>query len=95
LVVLLLEPQSADSFFQWGYMLEILQRTEYFESYAMEPLATQMLEADPELRTEFEQRLQNDSEFAGNGRSRLDFFYERTGYYDQEFKLYPIARSLD
>jgi hypothetical protein len=95
LAVLLLEPQSPDSYFQWGFMLEVLQRTEYFEEYAMEPLAAQMLKADPELRTAFEQRLQNDTGFAGDGRARLDFFYEKTPYYDAEYRLYPVARSLE
>ncbi len=37
LVVLLLEPDSPDSFFQWGFFLEVLQRTEYIEAYAGDP----------------------------------------------------------
>ena len=44
LAMLLLEPASDDSFFQWGMMLEVLQRTEYFEAYVMEPMASRMLE---------------------------------------------------
>ncbi|MDX1626549.1 MAG: M14 family metallopeptidase, partial [Wenzhouxiangellaceae bacterium] len=48
LAVLLLEPQSPDSYFAWGDFASILQRTEYFEEYAMEPLARQMLDADPD-----------------------------------------------
>ena len=44
LAALLLEPQSADSFFQWGSFLEVLQRTEYSEAYVMEPLAERMME---------------------------------------------------
>ena len=57
LVMLLLEPASPDSYLQWGFMLEILQRTEYVESYVMEPLARRMLAADPELEAEFQRKL--------------------------------------
>jgi hypothetical protein len=94
LAMLLLEPQSPDGVFQWGFMLEVLQRTEYFESYAMEPMAREMLAEDPALNEEFEERLQ-DPEFAENPRARLDFFYERTPYFDRAWKRYPIARELD
>jgi hypothetical protein len=95
LAMLMLEPQSDDSLFQWGYLLEILQRTEYFEAYVMEPMARQMMTEDPELARAFEQKLRSDSEFAGNARARLEWFYERTPFYDQEWKLYPVARSID
>ncbi|MGD8377605.1 MAG: M14 family metallopeptidase, partial [Acidobacteriota bacterium] len=38
LAVLLLEPDSPDSFLRWGFFLEILQRTEYIEGYVIDPL---------------------------------------------------------
>jgi hypothetical protein len=89
----LLEPQAGDSFFQWGFFLEILSRTEYAEAYAMEPLAQQMLEEDPELKAEFEKRLEEDEAFRNDPRARLYFFYEKTPYYDQRYLLYPVARE--
>ena len=95
LAALLLEPASPDSFFQWGMMLEVLQRTEYFEDYALEPMARKMLENDPELAREFEERLTSDEEFAGNARARLEFFYERTPYFDQEYRVYPVMRETN
>ncbi|MFQ5527484.1 MAG: hypothetical protein ACE5GX_14620 [Thermoanaerobaculia bacterium] len=73
--------------------MEVLSRTEYFEAYAMEPLARRMLAADPELRAEFEARLEADEEFRGGARARLDFFYQCTPYYDQRYLLYPVARE--
>ena len=42
---MLLEPDGPDSFFQWGFFLACLQRTEYVEGYVMEPLAERMLAA--------------------------------------------------
>ena len=93
LAMLLLEPASPDSFFQWGFLLEILNRTEYVEAYVMEPMAQRMLAEDPALAEAFRARLLADSEFAGSPRRRLQWFYEKTPFYDREFRLYPIARS--
>jgi hypothetical protein len=95
LAVVLLEPQAADSLFQWGYFSEILQRTEYFEPYVMEPMARAMFEADPALRTEFAAKLEADTDFTGDATARLRWFYERTPYYDEEYRVYPVYRSLD
>lgn len=95
LTILLLEPASADSFFQWGYLLEFLQRTEYVEAYVMAPLAERMLAEDPALRRAFEQKLKEDKEFAGNPRARLQWFYEKTPYFDHRWRVYPIARSVE
>jgi hypothetical protein len=95
LAMLLLEPMSADSFFQWGLMLEVLQRTEYFEDYVLGPMAERMLGEDAALASEFEQQLADDEEFAGDRRARLEFFYERTPYFDREYRLYPIARETN
>ncbi len=94
LAVLLLEPASRDSFFQWGFFLEIFSRTEYVERYVMEPLARQMLAEDPGLRAEFEARLAADREFRASAAQRLSWFYERTPYYDERYLLYPVAREL-
>ena len=94
LATLLLEPASPDSFFQWGFFSEIFQRTEYAESYVLEPLADQMLNADPDLRAEFEQRLATDEEFAASPRQRLTWFYERSPLLDNRWRLYPVGREL-
>jgi hypothetical protein len=95
LAVVLLEPQAPDSLFQWGYFSEILQRTEYIEAYVMEPMARAMLDADPELREDFEAKLLADNEFAGDAGARLQWFYRRTPFYDDEHRVYPVYRSLD
>jgi len=94
LAVLLLEPQSQDSFFQWGFLLGCLQRTEYFENYAVEPMAAKMLAEDPALKQAFEEKLLQDKDFAANARARLEYFYGRTAYSDAEYRLYPIGRGL-
>jgi hypothetical protein len=92
LAALLLEPASQDSFFQWGFFDEVLQRTEYFEAYVMEPLAEQMM-ADPKIAAEFQHKLDTDAAFRASAEARLNFFYERSPYFDERWLLYPIGRE--
>lgn len=94
LAMILLEPESPDSFLQWGFLLSILSRTEYFETYAMEPMARQMLQDDPSLAEQFEAALE-DEEFAADPRRRLEWFYGRSPWLDTQYKLYPIGRVVE
>ncbi|HZH98726.1 MAG TPA: hypothetical protein VEX38_07120, partial [Fimbriimonadaceae bacterium] len=63
---------------------------EYFEDYAMEPIAEEMLKKDPKLRAEFEERLK-DPDFAGSPQARLRFFFERSPYFDKWLNKYPVS----
>jgi hypothetical protein len=92
LIVLMLEPESPDSFFQWGFFLEIFTRTEYAEAYVMEPLAQKLLENDADLRARFEQKLAKDESFAASQHQRLMWFYEQTPFFDEQYLLYPVVR---
>ncbi|WP_373255724.1 M14 family metallopeptidase [Brevundimonas sp.] len=93
IVVLLLEPQSSESFFAWGFFPEVLSRVEYIEGYAIAPLAERMLAADPALKAEFEAKLAAEPAFAADGDARLQWFYERTPFYDDHYRLYPVGRE--
>ncbi|MBJ7486641.1 MAG: carboxypeptidase, partial [Brevundimonas sp.] len=93
IVVLLLEPQSSESFFAWGLFPEILNRVEYIEGYAIAPLAERMMAAAPALKAEFEAKLAADPAFAADGDARLGWFYERTPFYDDRYRLYPVGRE--
>ncbi len=91
LCMLLLDPDSPDSFFQWGMFAEISEPTEYFEMYAMAPLADQMMREKPELKAEFDARCLNDEVFRKNPEARLRWWYEHSQYSDENYLLYPIA----
>jgi murein tripeptide amidase MpaA len=93
IVVLLLEPQSSESYFAWGLFPEVLSRVEYIEAYAIAPLADRMLAADPALKAEFEAKLAAEPEFAADAQARLAWFYERTPFYDERYLLYPVGRE--
>ena len=90
----LLEPESDDSFFAWGFFAEVLSRVEYMEPYAIAPMAERMLATDPALKAEFEKRLKDEEGFAASPLRRLQFFYERSPFYDQAYLLYPVGREL-
>lgn len=94
LVVSLLEPQGPDSFFQWGFFNTIFQRTEYIEGYVVAPMARQMLDSDPALKSAFNKKLAEDKDFASDAKARLRWFYERSPFYDQHYLKYPVLREL-
>ena len=75
-IVLMLKPQSPDSFLQWGFFLKIFTRTKYAEAYVLEPLAQKMLVADAGLKARFENKLTSDKAFADSQYKRLMWFYE-------------------
>jgi hypothetical protein len=87
----LLEPNSPDSFMYWGFFNAVFEQKEYGEGYIVEKLAREMLGGNPELKKEFEEKLK-DEKFAKNPNARLNFFYERSPYYDKRIGLYPVGR---
>jgi hypothetical protein len=91
LAVIMLDPQSEDSLFAWGFFNEILQRVEYADGYVLAPLADRMLAADAELRREFEARLAADPAFAADPDARLAWFYARSAYVDARYQVYPVG----
>ena len=93
LAAILCEPASPDSFFQWGFFNEVLQQTEYSEPYVIEPMAERMLAADPKLAGEFREKLARDEAFRGSATERLRWFYSKTPFVDERWKLHPIGRE--
>src|SRR3990172_9082797 len=89
-IVNLLEPNAGDSFLRWGYMNSIFEQKEYYENYVMEKLAEEMLNEEPDLRKEFQLKLEEDEKFKNDPGKRLDFFYERSPYYDKSYLTYPV-----
>lgn len=87
----ILEPSGPDSFVHWGFFNTALQRVEYVESYVIEEMARKMLAEDPELKAAFENKKEEDKEFASNPWAIRDWFYRRTPYYDDRAFLYPVG----
>jgi len=53
-----------------------------------------MLAEDPKLKLAFEAKLKADPDFAANPRARLQWFYRRTPFFDEQWHLYPVGREL-
>ena len=91
LIANLLEPLAPDSLIRIGLGDGFMSRTEYAEPRVLEAIAREMLNADPALQAEFDAKLA-DPAFAASAAARLNFFYERTGYFDQHYLRYPVAK---
>ena len=90
-----LEPEAPDSAMRWGFFDSIFEQKEYGEGYVMEKVARTMIEKDPALKAEFEKRVMNDAHFAASPEARLEFFYERSPWYQENrVGLYPVGRLL-
>jgi hypothetical protein len=76
-------------------MNQIFERKEYYEDYVMEKVAEEMLANDPDIKKEFDSKLENDEEFRNDPRARLDFFYKRSPYFDKQRNVYPILRVVE
>lgn len=90
-----LEPEGPDSLARWGFFTAVMTRVEYVESHVIERLMQEMVEADPDLLTELEERKAADPLFAASPRAIRNWFYERTPYHDQQAFLYPVLRLDD
>lgn len=94
LAVALLQPQAPDSFFSWGFFHGMFQRTEYFETYALLPWIEQQLKQDPQLKAEFEAAKKGNALLQKDGRARLQWFYQRSPFYDNTFMKYPVLLEI-
>jgi hypothetical protein len=87
-----LEPEAPDSAMAWGYLDAIFEQKEDAEAYVLEKLAPEMMTKDPKLKEEFESKVQSDKSFASDPSARLNFFYQRSPWWDQRIGLYPVGR---
>lgn len=91
----ILEPNGPDSYVYWGFFDTIFEQKEHAETYVMEEMARRMLAEQPDLRREFEDRIANNKEFAENPRAILNWFYQRTPYWDDLKNVYPVGKIYD
>ncbi|HZI87885.1 MAG TPA: M14 family metallopeptidase [Pyrinomonadaceae bacterium] len=94
LAINLLEPEAPDSLVAWGFFNAIFEQKEYGEAYVLENLAREMLSSNSGLREEFVRKLESDTAFASSPDRRLQFFYERSPYWDPYMNVYPVGRIM-
>lgn len=93
-IVETLEPTAPDSYFAWNFFDGILQQKEYFSSYVFEDLAVEILQENPALKKQLEEKKKADPDFAKNGYAQLDFIYKNSKHYEPTHQVYPVARLL-
>jgi hypothetical protein len=87
-----LEPMAPDSFFNWNYFDAILGQKEGFSPYVWEDIALNFLKENPDIQKEFEDKKQQDPQFARSWYSQLDWIHKKSPYYEKAHLRYPIIR---
>ncbi|MEX0314336.1 MAG: hypothetical protein AB3N18_09175, partial [Allomuricauda sp.] len=87
-----LEPQAADSFFNWNFFDMILQQKEGFSPYVFEDIALDLLKRDSTLRGNFLLKKELEEDFAQDWYAQLDWIYQRSKYREAPYLRYPIYR---
>jgi hypothetical protein len=87
-----LEPQGEDSYFAWNFFDPILGQKEGYSAYSFEDIAAAYLDQNPTVKALLEQRRQEDSAFAKNGRAQLNFVFQHSPYFEPAYLQYPVYR---
>lgn len=89
-----LEPEAMDSFFNWNFFDTILQQKEGYSEYVFEDLANEILQKNPDLRKQLEEKRNNDKSFAQNPEAQLDWVYKNSVHYEKAHLQYPVYRII-
>ncbi len=88
----LLEPAAPDAYAYWGFFDTIFEQKEYAESYVLEEVAREMLASSEALREEFAVKKRDDPKFSGDPKAILNWFFQRTPYWDDRKDVYPVGK---
>ncbi|MFM2358889.1 MAG: hypothetical protein RLY16_882 [Bacteroidota bacterium] len=91
-LVEMLEPTGDDCFFAWNYFDAILQQKEGYSDYRWEEIAANILQQQPELQLQLNEKRKTDSAFAANAAAQLDFIYKHSPHYEPVHLRYPVFR---
>jgi hypothetical protein len=83
-------PSAPDSYFNWNFFDTRLQQKEWYSTYVFEGKAAELLNQNPALKLEFEQKIKSDTSFANNPRARLYYLYQHSEYYEPHYKTLPV-----
>ena len=91
-LVEMLEPTGDDCFFAWNYFDAILQQKEGYSDYRWEDIAANILQQQPELQLQLNEKRKSDPAFAANAAAQLDFIYKHSPHYEPVHLRYPVFR---
>ncbi len=89
-----LEPEAADSYFNWNFFDGILQQKEWYSAYVFEDLAVNVLNQNPKLKAAFEKKKADDATFAEDDSAQLQWVYLHSEYYEKGHRVYPVYRMM-
>lgn len=87
-----LDPAGQDGYFSWNFFDGIMQQKEGYSDYRWNDIAVEYLNANPELKKEFEEKKKEDAKFAGNLSAQLRWVYMNSPYYEKPYMRYPVYR---
>ncbi|MAK34954.1 MAG: hypothetical protein CMC15_02105 [Flavobacteriaceae bacterium] len=87
-----LEPSATDSFFNWNFFDTILQQKEGFSPYVWEDKAVEFLNANPNIKADFEEKKAAEPDFNANWFAQLDWIHKQSPNYEAAHLRYPIIR---
>lgn len=87
-----LEPQAADSFFNWNFFDSVLGQKEGYSAYVFEDTGAELLKKNPELKQKLEAEKAKNPDLAKSASAQLDFVYKNSDYYEKTHMRYPIGR---
>ena len=90
-----MEPEAPDSFFNWNFFDTILQQKEGFSAYVFEDIAKEILDNNPQLKSEFEAKRAENESFSENWYQQLDWIYKNSPHYEKAHMRYPIFRLME
>lgn len=87
-----LEPTSVDSYFAWGFFDSMLNQKEWFSDYVWEDKAYDILQKDPTLQKDFNDKKQSDTAFVNSSWDQLYYIYKHSSNFEAGFMEYPIYK---
>lgn len=87
-----LEPQAVDSYFAWNFFDGVLMQKEWFSDFLFEENAWTMLQNDPKLKEEFENKKRLEPTFASNSFAQLYYLYKKSPHYEKSHNRIPVFR---
>ncbi|WP_211298209.1 M14 family metallopeptidase [Polaribacter glomeratus] len=87
-----LEAEATDSFFNWNFFDTVLQSKEGYSAYVFEDIAEKFLAENPQIKNEYEAKLNSDKEFTENANTQLDWIYEKSPHNEKEYLRLPVFK---
>lgn len=90
-----MDPISADAFFNWNFFDAVLGQKEYFSAYVFEDIALSLLDSQPGLARNFREKLEREPDFSRNPSAQLDYIYRNSPWYEPTHNRLPVYEIPD